>query len=108
MVDMARSGHHAGVTPASRGQHHEDHPVAFAKRILPYLVHVHLKDYRMVATPSGYRLFHCPIGAGLVDFPALFRLFQQKPSVLTHTAGYGQRWHPRWHADKWYANKKSM
>lgn len=68
-------------------------PVIFAERILPYLVHVHLKDYRMTATPSGYRLFHCPIGAGVVDFAALFRLFRTKPAVATHIemAALGER-----------------
>jgi sugar phosphate isomerase/epimerase len=68
-------------------------PVRFAERILPYLVHVHLKDYRMAATPQGYRLFHCAIGAGVVDFPALFRLFASKPEVATHIemAALGER-----------------
>ncbi|CAN5821877.1 sugar phosphate isomerase/epimerase [soil metagenome] len=68
-------------------------PVLFAERILPYLVHVHLKDYRMVSTESGYRLFHCAIGAGVVDFPALFRLFDTKPTVLRHIemAALGER-----------------
>ncbi|MEZ4730502.1 MAG: sugar phosphate isomerase/epimerase family protein [Caldilineaceae bacterium] len=68
-------------------------PVIFAERILPYLVHVHLKDYRMAATPSGYRLFHCPIGAGVVDFAALFRLFRTKPEVAAHIemAALGER-----------------
>ena len=68
-------------------------PVEFAQRILPYLVHVHLKDYRMVSTESGYRLFHCAIGAGVVDFPALFRLFDTKPEVLRHLemAALGER-----------------
>lgn len=68
-------------------------PVRFAERILPHLVHVHLKDYRMVATPVGYRLFHCPIGAGVVDFPALFALFATKPGVAANLemAALGER-----------------
>lgn len=79
-------------------------PVRFAERILPHLVHVHLKDYRMVATPAGYRLFHCPIGAGVVDFPALFRLFHAKPEVLRHIemAALGER-HIRILDDDWWA-----
>lgn len=59
-------------------------PVECAQSILPYLVHVHLKDYRMVRTSSGYRLFHCPIGAGVVNFAALFQLFASKPGLLCH------------------------
>jgi sugar phosphate isomerase/epimerase len=50
-------------------------PVEFAERIAPFLKNVHLKDYRMHRTPSGYRLVRCAVGEGVVDFPALFRLF---------------------------------
>jgi sugar phosphate isomerase/epimerase len=85
---------HLGVTldtgnPLAVG---ED-PVLFAEKILPRLVHVHLKDYRMAATDEGYRLFHCPIGSGVVDFPALFRLFQTRPQVRCHLemAALGER-----------------
>lgn len=80
-------------------------PVLFAERILPYLVHVHLKDYRMAATDEGYRLFHCPIGSGVVDFAALFRLFKAKPDVRTHIemAALGER-HIRILADDYWAN----
>lgn len=79
-------------------------PVLFAERILPYLVHVHLKDYRMAATPSGYRLFHCAIGAGVVDFAALFRLFRTKPEVATHIemAALGER-HIRLFEEEYWA-----
>lgn len=80
-------------------------PVIFAEKILPYLVHVHLKDYRMAATEEGYRLFHCPIGSGVVDFPALFRLFKTKPDVRTHIemAALGER-HIRILSDEYWAN----
>jgi 3-oxoisoapionate decarboxylase len=50
-------------------------PVEFAERIAPVLKNVHLKDYRMHRTASGYRLVRCALGDGVVDFPALFRLF---------------------------------
>ncbi|NOZ22997.1 MAG: sugar phosphate isomerase/epimerase [Planctomycetes bacterium] len=56
-------------------------PIAFAERVLPHIVNVHLKDYRMFGTPSGFRLIHCPIGSGVVDFAALFRLLKGKPGV---------------------------
>ncbi len=60
-------------------------PVAFARAVLPHLVHVHLKDYRMMVTPEGYRLFHCAIGAGVVDFArALCPLPHQARSRLSH------------------------
>lgn len=71
---------HVGITldtgnPLAVG---ED-PLRFAEKILPWLVHVHLKDYRVARTDEGMRLFHCPIGAGVVDFVALFELFARKP-----------------------------
>lgn len=56
-------------------------PVEFARRILPHLVNVHLKDYRIVKAPGGLRLCHCAIGAGVVDFGTLFTLFDRKPEV---------------------------
>lgn len=49
-------------------------PVAFARRVLPYLKHVHLKDYTAHPTESGYRLKRCALGAGLVDWAALLAL----------------------------------
>ncbi|MFW5835964.1 MAG: sugar phosphate isomerase/epimerase family protein [bacterium] len=56
-------------------------PIEFATRILPYLVDIHLKDYRMILTNEGYRLVHCAIGDGVVDFAALWPLFDSKPEV---------------------------
>jgi 3-oxoisoapionate decarboxylase len=58
-------------------------PVEFAARIAPVLKNVHLKDYRMHRTPSGYRLVRCPLGDGVVDFAALFRLFAAEAPAAT-------------------------
>lgn len=79
-------------------------PVEFAQRILPHLVHVHLKDYWMVSTEQGYRLVHCPIGAGVVDFAALFKLFDTKPDVRRHIemAALNER-HVRILDESWWA-----
>lgn len=68
-------------------------PVIFARTILPYLVHVHLKDYRMTPSPEGYRIFHCAIGAGMVDYPALFDLFRTKDDLVCNIemAALGER-----------------
>ncbi|HLI01846.1 MAG TPA: sugar phosphate isomerase/epimerase family protein [Acidimicrobiales bacterium] len=52
-------------------------PAAFAERVLPYLKHVHLKDYVAHPTPSGWRLVRCPIGSGIVDFGQLVSRFDQ-------------------------------
>jgi sugar phosphate isomerase/epimerase len=64
-------------------------PVEFAERIAPFLKNVHLKDYRMHRTPSGYRLVRCPIGEGVVDFPALFHLFQTAAPQATRNIELG-------------------
>lgn len=79
-------------------------PIEFAQRILPYLVHAHLKDYWMVSTEQGYRLVHCPIGAGVVDFAALFKLFDSKPEVRRHIemAALNER-HIRILDESWWA-----
>ena len=58
-------------------------PLAFAWRVMPHLKHVHIKDYTVHPTPSGYRLKRCAIGAGVVDWPALLAAFAQgAPQVL--------------------------
>ncbi|MBM3280103.1 MAG: sugar phosphate isomerase/epimerase [Candidatus Handelsmanbacteria bacterium] len=50
-------------------------PLAFAGRVMPFLKHVHLKDYSVHPTPSGYRLKRCALGTGVVDWPALIGAF---------------------------------
>lgn len=47
----------------------------------------------MVRSDAGYRLFHCPIGAGVVDFSALFQMCASKPELLFHIemAALGER-----------------
>jgi sugar phosphate isomerase/epimerase len=52
-------------------------PLAFAGRILPFLKHVHLKDYTVHPSASGYRFKRCALGAGVVDWPALIGAFDQ-------------------------------
>jgi sugar phosphate isomerase/epimerase len=64
-------------------------PVEFAERIAPFLKNAHLKDYRMHRTPSGYRLVRCPVGEGVIDFPALFRLFAAAAPQATRSIELG-------------------
>ncbi len=52
-----------------------EEPLEFARRVAPYLKHVHLKDYRIYPSKEGYRLARCALGEGVIDFPALFNLF---------------------------------
>lgn len=51
--------------------------VRFATRIMPLLKHVHLKDYTIHPSESGYRLKRCALGSGVVDWPALIKVFDQ-------------------------------
>lgn len=59
-----------------------EHPATFAERVMPYLKHVHLKDYEVYPTPSGWRFVRCPLGAGVVDFKDLITRFVAAPEVL--------------------------
>lgn len=54
-----------------------EHPLSFAERILPILKHIHLKDYAVHPTPSGYRLKRCAIGDGVVNWPEIIALFDR-------------------------------
>jgi 3-oxoisoapionate decarboxylase len=51
-------------------------PEAFAQRVMPFLKHVHFKDYTIHPTPSGYRFKRCAVGDGVVDWPAVVALFK--------------------------------
>ncbi|MBM7565562.1 sugar phosphate isomerase/epimerase family protein [Paenibacillus sacheonensis] len=54
-----------------------EEPVEFARRIAPHIKNVHLKDYWIYPSEEGYRLVRCPLGQGVVDFPALMSLFRR-------------------------------
>ncbi len=59
-----------------------EEPVNFARRVAPYVKHVHVKDYQVSMSNEGYRLVRCPLGQGVVDFPALFGILSATcPSV---------------------------
>jgi 3-oxoisoapionate decarboxylase len=58
-------------------------PAAFAERVLPYLVHVQLKDYAAHPTPSGWLLVRCALGDGIVDWSELIARFDAgAPGVI--------------------------
>lgn len=52
-------------------------PADFCRRIGPFLKSVHLKEYRVYLSPSGYRLVRCPVGDGVMDWPSLVPLYQR-------------------------------
>lgn len=62
-----------------------EEPVAFAERLAPYLRHAHLKDYRLYPASNGFRLVRCALGEGVVDYPALFRLFEAQEWPITRS-----------------------
>ena len=50
-------------------------PVAFAKRVVPRIKHVHLKDYVSQFTSEGFRLIRCAIGDGCVPLREIDEVF---------------------------------
>lgn len=52
-------------------------PLEYARKIVPYLKNVHLKDYWIYPTESGYRLVRCAFGDGVIPFAELFKLFDE-------------------------------
>ncbi|HMP41613.1 MAG TPA: TIM barrel protein [Roseiflexaceae bacterium] len=49
-----------------------EEPIAFARALGSRIVDVHLKDYHIYPSGSGYRLVRCALGEGVLDLPALF------------------------------------
>lgn len=69
-------GTHIGVTfDVGNAYAVGETPAAFARRVQPFLKHVHLKDYTVHPTDSGYRLKRCALGDGIVDWPAMLAWF---------------------------------
>ena len=57
-------------------------PISFAQRVLPILKHVHLKDYTIHPTESGYKFKRCALGDGVVNWDQMFCLFDKEvPNV---------------------------
>lgn len=61
------------VNPLAVGEE----PIAFARALGSRIVDVHLKDYFIYPTLSGYRLVRCALGEGVLDLPALFDLLAE-------------------------------
>jgi sugar phosphate isomerase/epimerase len=61
-----------------------EEPLDYFHRVAPYLKNVHLKDYSIYLSEEGYRLVRCPLGQGVIDFPALFKILATAcPNVTT-------------------------
>ncbi|HWQ16162.1 MAG TPA: sugar phosphate isomerase/epimerase family protein [Roseiflexaceae bacterium] len=61
------------VNPLAVGEE----PLAFARKLGPRIVNVHLKDYHIYLTESGFRLVRCPLGEGVLDLRGLFALLAE-------------------------------
>jgi sugar phosphate isomerase/epimerase len=62
-----------------------EEPVAFARRLGPYLRHAHLKDYTVHHAPNGFRLVRCALGDGVIDFPGLFEVMDAQEWPVTRS-----------------------
>jgi len=58
-------------------------PLDFARRVAPYVRHVHLKDYRVQFSDEGYRLVRCAIGDGAVPLAAMLDILAEHHASLT-------------------------
>jgi sugar phosphate isomerase/epimerase len=80
-------------------------PLGFARRVKPFVRNVHLKDYHVFLSPTGYRLCTCAIGDGVVDFPALFALFEDQPDLpMSIELGARQARHVELLEDAWWTD----
>jgi sugar phosphate isomerase/epimerase len=89
------------VNPLAVGEE----PFAFARKLGPHILDVHLKDYQIRATGSGYRLVRCALGEGLIDWPAMLSLLDEvapgAPRNIELAALYAR--HIRLFEDDWLA-----
>lgn len=52
-------------------------PLDFTRVVAPYVRHCHVKDYRAVMEPDGFRLVRCPSGDGCVPHKEMFDILGQ-------------------------------
>ena len=64
-------------------------PLEFAERVAPHLKHVHLKDYWIYLSEDGYYLVRCPLGQGVMNFPALFTILEKTCPEITMSVELG-------------------
>jgi sugar phosphate isomerase/epimerase len=81
-------------------------PARFVHTLGPRIRNVHLKDYQIYPTESGYRLVRCALGEGVIDWPAMLALLDAAaPGAPLHielAALYGR--HIRLLEDDWWAH----
>ncbi len=58
------------VNPLAVGEE----PFAFARKLGAHIRNIHIKEYQIYPTPSGYKLVRCAIGEGVIDWKAMLAL----------------------------------
>jgi sugar phosphate isomerase/epimerase len=66
-----------------------EEPIDFFRRVGPYVKNVHLKDYNIFWSEEGYRLARCPLGQGVIDFPALLDILAEHNPDVTLSIEHG-------------------
>jgi sugar phosphate isomerase/epimerase len=89
------------VNPLAVGEE----PFAFARKLGPLIRNVHIKDYQIYPTVSGYRLVRAAIGQGVIDWAAMLALLREvAPGASYHielAALYAR--HIRLLEDEWWS-----
>lgn len=79
-------------------------PLEFARKVGSWIRNVHLKDYQIHATPSGFRLVRCALGQGVIPFgdllPLLNEIAPDAPQHIELAALYAR--HIRLLEDDWW------
>ncbi|PZE22277.1 sugar phosphate isomerase/epimerase family protein [Paenibacillus xerothermodurans] len=66
-----------------------EEPIEFFNKVAPFVKNVHLKDYWIYWSEEGYRLVRCPVGQGVINFPELLRIFNDKQPDVTMSLEHG-------------------
>ena len=89
------------VNPLAVGEE----PFAFARKVGGLIRNVHIKDYQIYPTESGYRLVRAAIGQGVIDWAAMLDLLHKiAPGATYHielAALYAR--HVRLLEDEWWS-----
>jgi sugar phosphate isomerase/epimerase len=78
-------GEHIGITfdvvnPLAVGEE----PFAFARKAGALIRNVHIKDYQIYPTESGYRLVRAAVGQGVIDWGAMLALLREVAPETTY------------------------
>jgi sugar phosphate isomerase/epimerase len=66
-----------------------EEPLDFTRRVAPYVKNVHLKDYYIYLSEEGYHLIRCPLGQGVINFPAIFGILEEACPGVTMSIELG-------------------